>query len=527
MAAKQILFDTEARQAVQRGIRELARAVKVTLGPNGHVVVLSEGEGAGPTATKDGVTVAKAVELADRYENSGVQLVREVALRTSKLAGDGTTTATIYAEAIFDEGLKNVTAGANGNEIRRGIEAAVSDLGVELRRVARPADDAACIEQVARCSANDDGAIGRLVAEAAMKVGKEGIITVDEGTGLRTMVEETEGMHFDRGYLSPHFVNDAGRMSVVLQDALVFIHEKGLSKASDIVPVLELASQARKPLLIVAEDVTGEALSVLVTNRLRAGLEVCAVKAPGFGDRRRAWLEDMAVLTGGRAIAQELHLGPENITIDNLGRVEKVLVDRESTTLIGGAGDSKHVQKHAEMIAQQLSTAAAHEQEALRQRLAALRGRIAQIRVGGATEPEVREKVARVENAVHASRAAMEEGVVPGGGSAVLHARKVLRETRQRFEGDARVGVDIVCRALSAPLFQIAENSGVSGSVTVGRVAAAEDASYGFDAITGRCGDMSAMGILVPAKVERVALEQAASIAGLLLTTDVIISELA
>ncbi|MEX0653938.1 MAG: chaperonin GroEL [Phycisphaeraceae bacterium] len=526
MTAKKILYDTEARQAIQGGIQTLAKTVKVTLGPRGRVVVLAQSGGASPLATKDGVTVAKEVELEDPYENMGAQLVREVASRTSELAGDGTTTATVYAESIFTEGLKNVTAGADGSQIKRGIDRAVADLTAELARMAKPVDSTDKIQQVATCSANHDAGIGQVVAEALDKVGKDGVVTVDEGSGLETTVTLVEGMQFDQGYLSPHFVTDQARMEAVFEDAFVFIHEKKLSSANELLPLLEKTSQSSKPLLIVAEDIDGDALAMLVINKLRGGLKVCAVKAPGFGDRRKALLEDLATLTGGRAIMEELAIDLDKLELSDLGRAKKIVVNKDSTTIIEGAGGHQQVQDRIAAIRRQIAASDSdYDREKLQERLAKLVGGVAQINVGGATESEVHEKKGRVEDAVHASRAAAEEGVLPGGGVAVLRARRALEQTRQQCQGDERIGVDIVHRAVAAPLFHIAENAGVGGSVAVHNVLESSDDAFGYNGLTDEYGDMLQMGVLVPVKVERIALEQAASIAGLLLTTDALVGE--
>ncbi|RLS64679.1 MAG: chaperonin GroEL [Planctomycetota bacterium] len=525
MAAKQIAFDNDAREKILRGIQKLARAVKVTLGPSGRVVVLEKSFGA-PTVTKDGVTVAKEIELEDPYENMGAQMVKEVASKSSKDAGDGTTTATIYAEAIFQEGLRNITAGANANNVRRGIDKAVACVVAELTRMSKKVSDSKEIAQVGACSANQDMAIGKIIASAMDKVGKDGVITVEEGKSLATEVELLEGMQFDKGYLSPHFVTDAGAMECVLEDAYVLIHEKKISSAKDMLPILGKVAESGKALLIVAEDIEGEALAILVVNKLRGVLKVCAVKAPGFGDRRKEMLADIGVLTGAQPIMEELGVQLENLTLAELGRAKKITIDKDNSTLVEGAGKTKDIQGRIEQIKGQIEvTSSDYDREKLQERLAKLAGGVAQINVGAATEVEMKEKKARVEDALHACRAAVEEGILPGGGVAVLRTRKALEKLKKTLVDDEAVGVDIVLRALSAPAKQIAANGGLDGSIVAQRIEDSTDINFGFNAATGEYCDLVKAGIIVPTKVERVALQNAASIAGLLLTTDCAITE--
>ncbi|MEO1009253.1 MAG: chaperonin GroEL [Planctomycetota bacterium] len=525
MAAKQIAFDTDARERILRGVQKLAQAVKVTLGPSGRVVVLQKSFGA-PTVTKDGVTVAKEIELEDPYENMGAQMVKEVASKSSKDAGDGTTTATVYAEAIYAEGLKNITAGANANEVKRGIEKAVETLVAELHGMSKKVGSSKEIAQVGACSANQDQQIGEIIAEAMDKVGKDGVITVEEGKSLETEVELVEGMQFDKGYLSPHFVTDTTDMECVLEDCYVLIHEKKLSNAKDLVPVLGKVAESGKALLIIAEDVDSDALAMLVVNKLRGVLKVAAVKAPGFGDRRKAMLEDIAILTGGTAVMDELGIDIEKLELKELGRAKKVVIDKDNTTIIEGAGKSTDIKGRIDQIRHQVEAASSdYDREKLEERLAKLAGGVAQINVGAATEVEMKEKKARVEDALHASRAAVEEGVLPGGGVAVLRARTKLEALRKKLPGDEGIGVDIVHRAVSAPIKQIAANCDLEGSVIASKVEEVKDASYGFNAMTREFGDLVKMGVIVPTKVERVALENAASVAGLLLTTEAAIVE--
>ena len=526
MAAKQIAYDNDARERILRGVQKLAKAVKVTLGPSGRVVVLEKSFGA-PTVTKDGVTVAKEIELEDAYENMGAQMVKEVASKSSKDAGDGTTTATVYAEAIFQEGLKNITAGANANAVKRGIDAAVKAVVDELHRMSKPIKNSTEIAQVGTCSANQDSTIGKIIAEAMDKVGKDGVIAVEEGKSLETEVELLEGMQFDKGWLSPHFVTDPAAMECILEDAYVLIHEKKISSAKDLLPVLGKIAESGKSILIVAEEIDGEALATLVVNRLRGVLKVCAVKAPGFGDRRKALLEDIAVLTGGQPIMEELGIQLENVTIGELGRAKKITISKDTCTIVEGAGKTKDIQGRIEQIKSQIeATSSDYDREKLQERLAKLAGGVAQINVGAATEVEMKEKKARVEDALHACRAAVEEGILPGGGVAVLRTRKSLEKLRKSLNGDERVGVDIVSRAIAAPIKQIASNGGLDGSIVAQRIEDSSEINFGFNAVTGEYGDLVKAGVIVPTKVERVALQNAASIAGLLLTTDCAIIEI-
>jgi chaperonin GroEL len=500
--------------------------VKGTLGPSGRVVILEKSFGA-PTVTKDGVTVAKEVELEDAYENMGAQMVKEVASKSSKDAGDGTTTATIYAEAIFTEGLKNITAGANANSVRRGIDAAVRTVVEELEKQSKTVKNSREIAQVGTCSANHDSQIGDIIAQAMDKVGKDGVITVEEGKSLETEVELLEGMQFDKGYLSPHFVTNPAAMECVLEDALVLIHEKKISSAKDLLPVLGKVAESGRALLIVAEDIDGEALAMLVVNKLRGVLKVCAVKAPGFGDRRKSMLEDIAVLTGGQPIMEELGVQLENVTMAELGRAKKITIDKDNCTIVEGGGKTKDIQGRIEQIKSQVEAATSdYDREKLQERLAKLAGGVAQINVGAATEVEMKEKKARVEDALHACRAAVEEGILPGGGVAVLRTRKALEKVKKSLTGDEPVGVDIVLRALPAPIKQIATNCGLDGSIVAQKVEESDDANFGFNASTGVYQDLVKAGVIVPTKVERVALQNAASIAGLLLTTDCAITDI-
>jgi chaperonin GroEL len=515
MAAKQIAYDNDARERILRGVQKLAKAVKVTLGPSGRVVVLEKSFGA-PTVTKDGVTVAKEIELEDPYENMGAQMVKEVASKASKDAGDGTTTATVYAEAIFQEGLRNITAGANANSVKRGIDKAVVAIIDELRRMSKKVSDSKEIAQVGACSANQDMEIGKIIAEAMDKVGKDGVITVEEGKSLDTHVELLEGMQFDKGYLSPHFVTSPANMECVLEDCFVLIYEKKISSAKDFLPILGKIAESGKSLLIVA----------LVVNKLRGVLKVCAVKAPGFGDRRKEMLQDLAVLTGGQAIMEELGIQLENLTLTDLGRAKKVTVDKDNCTIVEGAGKTKDIQGRIELIKGQIDvTTSDYDREKLQERLAKLAGGVAQINVGAATEVEMKEKKARVEDALHACRAAVEEGILPGGGTSVIRARKVLEKAKKGLTEDEAVGLDIVFRALAAPAKQIAANGGLDGSVVAQKIEDSNDVNFGFNAATQKYEDLVAAGIIVPTKVERVALQNAASIAGLLLTTDCAITE--
>ena len=526
MTAKQIVYDNECRERILNGVHKLAKAVRVTLGPTGRVVILEKSFGA-PTVTKDGVTVAKEIELEDAYENMGAQMVKEVASKSSKDAGDGTTTATIYAEAFFTEGLKNITAGANANQVKRGIDLAVQTVVEGLQDMSREVSSSTEIAQVGTCAANQDQQIGKIIAEAMDKVGKDGVITVEEGKSLETEVSLVEGMQFDKGYLSPHFVTNVAEMECVLDDAYVLIHEKKISSAKDLLPILGKIAESGRSLLIIAEDIEGEALATLVVNKLRGVLKICAVKAPGFGDRRKSMIEDIAILTGGKPIMEELGIDLESISINDLGRSKKVTVDKDNTTLIEGSGTSSDIKGRIEQLKAQIENSSSeYDQEKLEERLAKLAGGVAQINVGAATEVEMKEKKARVEDALHACRAAVEEGILPGGGIAVVRVRTKLNDLRKKVKGDEKIGVDIVHRALVAPIRQIAENTGLDGSIVAQKVDEAEDDNFGFNALTQRYEDLVKAGVIVPTKVERVALQNAASIGGLLLTTDAAIVEI-
>ena len=524
MAAKKLAFGTDARAAIQKGVKKLAEAVKITLGPCGRNVVLEKSFGS-PVVTKDGVTVAKEIELEDSYENMGAQMVKEVASKTSDVAGDGTTTATILAESIFDEGLKNITAGANAMQVKRGIEKAVEQIVGELQKMSTTVTSTKQIEQVATCSANQDVEIGQKLAEAMDKVGKDGVITVEEGQSLETTVELVEGMQFDRGYLSPHFINNLENMSVVLEKPYILVHEKKITTVKSLVPLLEKVAKQGKPLLLIAEEVEGEALATLVVNKLRGVLQVAAVKAPGFGDRRKAMLSDIATLTGGEAIFEDLGLELENIELHQLGRAKRITIDKDTTTIIEGGGSTEAIKGRIEQIKNEIETTTSdYDKEKLQERLAKLAGGVAQINVGAATEAEMKEKKARVEDALHACRAAVEEGILPGGGVAVLRVIPALDKVKTT--GDEKIGVDIVRRALVAPIKQIAENAGLDGSIVAQKVIESNDKNFGYDALTKEYGDMVEFGVIVPTKVERVALQNGASIASLLLTTDAIVSEI-
>ncbi len=529
MPAKSIAYNTDARERILKGVQKLAHAVKVTLGPSGRVVVLEKSFGA-PTVTKDGVTVAKEIELDDPYENMGAQMVKEVASKASKDAGDGTTTATIYAEAIYQEGLKNITAGANPNEVKRGIDKAVTAVCDELKRLSKKVDSSKEIAQVGTCSANQDEQIGKIIAEAMDKVGKDGVITVEEGKSLETEVELVEGLQFDKGYLSPHFVTNPATMECVLSDCYILIHEKKISNAKDLIPILSKCAESGKSLLIIAEDIEGEALATLVINKLRGVLKVCAVKAPGFGDRRKTMLEDIAILVGGKAIMEELGIELEKVTLADLGRAKKVSIDKDNSTIVEGAGGQSDIKGRIDQIRHQVEiTTSDYDREKLEERLAKLAGGVAQINVGAATEVEMKEKKARVEDALHACRAAVEEGILAGGGVSVIRARKVLEKTKKNLSGDERIGADIVFRALAYPIKQIAANCGLDGSVIANKIEEPPtnaNANYGYNALTHEFGDLVQMGVIVPTKVERVALQNAASIAGLLLTTEAAIVEI-
>ncbi|MFG0241814.1 MAG: chaperonin GroEL [Phycisphaerales bacterium JB054] len=525
MASKDIAFHADARERILRGVQKLAHAVKVTLGPSGRVVVLEKSFGA-PTVTKDGVSVAKEITLEDPFENLGAQMVKEVASKASKDAGDGTTTATIYAESIFSEGLKNITAGANANDIKRGIDMAVAAIVEELHGMSKKVSSSKEIAQVGTCSANQDESIGKIIATAMDKVGKDGVITVEEGKSLETEVELVEGMQFDKGYLSPHFVTDTATMEVVLDKPYVLVHEKKISNAKDLLPLLGKVAESGSSILIIAEDVDSEALATLVVNKIRGVLKVAAVKAPGFGDRRKAMLEDIAVLTGGTAIMDELGIDLEKIELNQLGRAKKITIDKDNTTIVEGAGSSADIKGRIDQLRHQIDASSSdYDREKLEERLAKLAGGVAQINVGAATEVEMKEKKARVEDALHACRAAVEEGILPGGGVAILRARKALDKVTKKATGDTRVGIDIIRRAVAAPIKQIAQNCGLDGSVIASKVEESDKASFGFNALTHEYGDLVQMGVIVPTKVERVALQNAASIAALLLTTDAAIVE--
>jgi chaperonin GroEL len=525
MAKKKITYDVEAREGIRRGVKLLARAVKVTLGPTGRVVVLEKSYGS-PTVTKDGVSVAKEIELEDPTENMGAQMVKEVASKTSNVAGDGTTTATIYAEAIFDEGLKNVTAGAKANQLKRGIDKAVEAIVAELKRLCKPIKSSKEIAQVGTCAANQDEEIGKMIAEAMDKVGKDGVITVEEGKSLATEVELVEGMQFDKGYISPHFVTKLETMEADLENPLILVHEKKITAIKDLVPLLEKIAQSGRPLLIIAEDIEGEALATLVVNKLRGTLQCCAVKAPGFGDRRKEMLRDIGTLTGGKAVMEDMGISTESIQIGDLGSAKRVRIDKDNTTIIEGGGKTADIKARIEQIKHEIETTTSdYDREKLEERLAKLAGGVAQINVGAATEVEMKEKKARVEDALHACRAAVEEGILPGGGVAVLRAMKVLDKVKCDSD-DEKTGVDIVRRALVAPIKQIAENSGLDGSIVAAKVMESDDVNYGYDALACEYTDMVKAGVIVPTKVERTALQNAASVAGLLLTTDAVVSEI-
>jgi len=524
MAAKKMAFGTDARSAIREGVRKLTAAVKVTLGPCGRNVILEKSFGS-PTVTKDGVTVAKEVELEDSYENMGAQMVKEVASKTATVAGDGTTTATILAESIFDEGLKNITAGANPMQVKRGIDKAIDAIVDELQAMSITVDSSKQIEQVATCSANQDAEIGKKLAEAMDKVGKDGVITVEEGQSLETTVELVEGMQFDKGYLSPHFVNNVENMTVVLEKPYILVHEKKISSVKSLVPLLEKVAKQGKPLLIIAEDVEGEALATLVVNKLRGVLQVAAVKAPGFGDRRKAMLSDIAVLAGGEAIFEDLGIQLENLNLKMLGRAKRITIDKDTTTIIEGGGSTEAIKGRIEQIKAEIDRSTSdYDIEKLQERLAKLAGGVAQINVGAATEAEMKEKKARVEDALHACRAAVEEGILPGGGVSMLRALVCLDKIKS--SGDEKIGIDIVRRAVPAPIKQIAQNAGLDGSIVAQKVMESSEKNFGYDVLGKEYGDMIKFGVIVPTKVERAALQNGASIAALLLTTDAIVSEI-
>ncbi len=524
MAAKDVKFATEARERMLRGVDTLANAVKVTLGPKGRNVVIEKSFGA-PRITKDGVTVAKEIELEDKFENMGAQMVREVASKTNDLAGDGTTTATVLAQAIVKEGAKAVAAGMNPMDLKRGIDLAVQAIVTDLKSHAKKITSNDEIAQVGTISANGDTEIGRFLADAMQKVGNEGVITVEEAKSLHTELEVVEGMQFDRGYVSPYFVTNAEKMRVELEDPYVLIHEKKLSGLQTMLPLLEQVVQSGKPLLIIAEEVEGEALATLVVNRLRGGLKVAAVKAPGFGDRRKAMLEDIAILTGGTVISEDLGIKLENVTVKMLGRAKKVVVDKENTTIVDGAGAKKDIEARSQQIRTQIEeTTSDYDREKLQERLAKLAGGVAVIRVGGATEVEVKERKDRVDDALHATRAAVEEGILPGGGVALLRSLKALDGVKTA-NADQKAGVDIVRRAIQVPARQIVQNAGEDGSVVVGKLLEHETYTWGFNAATGEYQDMVQAGVIDPAKVVRTALQDAASVASLLITTEALVAD--
>ncbi len=523
MAAKQLHFDESARHALLRGVEKLAKAVKATLGPSGRNVILDKKFGS-PTITKDGVTVAKEIELEDPYENMGAQLVREVASKTSDIAGDGTTTATVLAEAIYREGLKNVTAGANPTSLQRGITKAVEAIVAELKNISKKVANRTEIAQVATVSANWDTTIGEIIADAMDKVGKDGTITVEEARGIETTLEVVEGMQFDKGYLSPYFVTNTEAMEAILENAYILIHEKKISSLKDMLPILEKVAKSGRPLLIIAEEVEGEALATLVVNKLRGTLQVAAVKAPGFGDRRKAMLEDIAVLTQGKFLTEDLGIKLENVTLDDLGRAKRVIIDKENTTIVEGEGKSADISGRVSQIRRQIEeTTSDYDREKLQERLAKLAGGVAVINVGAATETEMKEKKARVEDALHATRAAVEEGVVAGGGVALIRAQHVLDDLK--VEGDEKVGAAIVRRAIEAPLRQLADNAGREGALIVSEVKK-RSGNEGYNVATDEYVDLIKAGVLDPTKVTRSALQNAASIAGLLLTTEALITEI-
>ena len=523
MAAKELHFNVDARAALKRGVDQLAEAVKVTLGPKGRNVVIDKKFGA-PTVTKDGVTVAKEIELDNPLENMGAQMVKEVATRTSDNAGDGTTTATVLAQAIFREGLKNVTAGANPMAIKRGIDHAVTAVVAELKKISVPTTGKKEIAQVGAISANNDAEIGNLIADAFDKVGKDGVITVEEAKGLETTLETVEGMQFDRGYVSPYFVTDPEKMEAVLEDAYILIHDKKVSSMKDLLPVLEKVAQQGRPLLIIAEDVEGEALATLVVNKLRGTLKVCAVKAPGFGDRRKAMLQDIAVLTNGQVISEEVGFKLENAVITDMGRAKRVVVDKDNTTIIDGGGAEDKIQGRIKEIRVAIDASTSdYDKEKLQERLAKLAGGVAVINVGAATEAEMKEKKARVEDALHATKAAAEEGIVPGGGVALIRAQRALKGLK--LDADEQIGVDIVRRAIEEPIRIIVQNAGGEGSIVVEKVRGSKDDAFGYNALTDTYENLVQAGVIDPTKVTRTALQNAASIAGLLLTTEALIVE--
>jgi len=524
MAAKDVRFDTDARDRMLRGVNILADAVKVTLGPKGRNVVIDKSFGA-PRITKDGVTVAKEIELEDKFENMGAQMVKEVASRTNDEAGDGTTTATVLAQAIVQEGLKSVAAGMNPMDLKRGIDLATAKVVDAIKAAARPVSDSAEVAQVGTISANGEAEIGRQIADAMQKVGNEGVITVEENKGLETETDVVEGMQFDRGYLSPYFVTNADKMTAELEDCMILLHEKKLSSLQSMVPLLESVIQSQKPLLIIAEDIEGEALATLVVNKLRGGLKIAAVKAPGFGDRRKAMLQDIAILTGGQVISEDLGMKLENVTIDMLGSAKRVSLTKDNTTIVDGSGEKAEIEARVAQIRSQIEeTSSDYDREKLQERVAKLAGGVAVIKVGGMTEIEVKERKDRVDDALNATRAAVQEGIVVGGGVALVQAAKTL-DGLKGYNSDQDAGIAIVRRALEAPLRQIAQNAGVDGAVVAGKVRESSDAKFGFNAQTEEYGDMFKFGVIDPAKVVRTALEDAASVAGLLITTEAMIAD--
>ena len=524
MSAKDVKFGTDSRDRMLKGINTLANAVKVTLGPKGRNVIINRSYGA-PRITKDGVTVAKEIELSDHFENMGAQLVREVASRTNDEAGDGTTTATVLAQAIVKEGMKAVAAGMNPMDLKRGIDKAVVAVVTEVKAMSRPVGDTAEIAKVGTISANGEAAIGQQIADAMAKVGEEGVITVEENKGLETETEVVEGMQFDRGYLSPYFITDSAKMTATLDDCVILLHEKKLTSLASMVPLLESVIQANKQLLVVAEDIDGEALATLVVNKLRGGLQVAGVKAPGFGDRRKAMLQDLAVLTGGQVISEELGIKLENVTMDMLGEAKKVTITKDTTTVIDGAGDKAAIAARVTQIRSQIEdTTSDYDKEKLQERLAKLAGGIAVLKVGGTTEIEVKERKDRVDDALNATRAAVQEGVVPGGGTALVHAGKVLSGLTGD-NPDQTAGIKIISKAIQAPIRQIAENAGIDGSVVAGKIVESTDKTFGYDAQSEKYGDMLKAGVIDPTKVVRIALEHAASVAGLLITTEAMVAD--
>jgi chaperonin GroEL len=522
--AKQIVHGEDSRQAILRGVNMLADAVKITLGPKGRNVVLDKKFGS-PTITKDGVTVAKEIELKEPLENMGAQMVKEVASKTSDVAGDGTTTATVLAQAIFREGVKTVAAGANPMAVKRGIERAVETVIQEVKKLSKEVKKGPMIAQVATVSANNDSTIGNIIAQAMDKVGKDGVITVEEAKSIETTLDVVEGMQFDRGYLSPYFVTDPDRMECVIENALILIHEKKISTMKDLLPLLEQVAKMGRPLLIIAEEVEGEALATLVVNKLRGTLQAVAVKAPGFGDRRKAMLEDIAILTGGKSLTEDLGIKLENVRVEDLGKAKKIVIDKDNTTIVEGAGKSQAIEGRVKQLRAQIEeTTSDYDREKLQERLAKLVGGVAVIKVGAATETEMKEKKARVEDAMHATRAAVEEGIVPGGGVAFIRAIPALEKLK--LDSDEQIGVNIVKRAMEEPLRMIASNAGHEGAVVIGKVKESKDANYGFNAATEEYEDMISAGILDPAKVTRTALQNASSIAALMLTTEALVSEI-